>query len=302
MVRRIKLTIPGILGTLLLAGCAGEASPPPETYAGPEDPRAHPVVEAPAQPTGPQPWSRDLDFETGPAKIERGQLTEGLVPTEAAGGYSGQRLTYQSAFEEDRTLTPAEQVRQRALERAKAAGLPPPPAVAPPPLESVSSEPLPAAGGGQANQTAARRESRLPPPPKFPPMPSKSAEAATLASVEPAVSSEPPQEATAAAAPVAGESQTASFVADAWNAPSGTVLVQVSAVPDGTKVMSEWHRLQKRYPEVLQPLRLVVQEATLGERGVFYRVQAGAFADEAGASQACDTLISQGQSCFVVVR
>jgi hypothetical protein len=67
-------------------------------------------------------------------------------------------------------------------------------------------------------------------------------------------------------------------------------------------VVNEWQRLQARYPQVLKPLRLVVDEAKLGERGVFYRVQAGAFGSEDGATAACDALISEGQACFVVVR
>ena len=68
------------------------------------------------------------------------------------------------------------------------------------------------------------------------------------------------------------------------------------------KVTDEWARLRDRYPEVLKPLRLVVDEAKLGDRGVFYRVQAGAFGSQEGAIAACDSLINQGQACFVVVR
>jgi hypothetical protein len=73
-------------------------------------------------------------------------------------------------------------------------------------------------------------------------------------------------------------------------------------VTDAAKVATEWQRLQASFPEVLQPLRLVVEPAMLGERAAFYRVQAGGFGSEAGAAGACDALISAGQACFVVVR
>lgn len=306
------------VAVLALSGCAVEIGPPPES-----DPPLVPQsakVQPPAQPSEPQPWSRDLDFESGPTRIERGQLAEGLVATDTSVNYSEQRLTYQSAFQEERRLTPAEQARQRAMERAAAAGLPPPPAVAPPPVEQVSAESLPPVGAETTQ--APRRESRLPPPPKFPPArptpqtapeaaaaaPAADPEAANPEAANPeagasdaAVQQVAVQQAAAEPAEVR-EAEAAAFVAEAWDAPSGTILVQVSAVPDEGKVVAEWQRLQDRYPQLLKPLRLVVEEARLGERGVFYRVQAGAFGSEAGAAEACDALIGLGQACFVVVR
>jgi hypothetical protein len=104
--------------------------------------------------------------------------------------------------------------------------------------------------------------------------------------------------------PAPGEAAeaAATFAAQAWDAPAGTILVQVSAVQKEENVVEEWQRLQARYPQVLKPLRLVVEEAKLGDRGVFYRVQAGAFGTEEGATAACGSLIDAGQACFVVVR
>jgi len=158
--------LPAVLTLLALAACAGEIGPPRETDP-PLVPESAKAPPAPAQPTEPQAWSRDLDFDAGPAKIARGELAEGLAASDSGVAYSEQRLTYQSAFEEVRKLTPAEQARQRAQERAAAAGLPPPPAVAPPPVEQVNAEPLPPVGASQGGEGASpvpRRESRLPPP------------------------------------------------------------------------------------------------------------------------------------------
>jgi hypothetical protein len=333
------------LTCLLLGACTIEVGPPPESDP-PLVPEAAKAPPPPPQPTEPQPWSRDIDFDSAPAATNRGELAEGLVAGDAQTRYSGQRLTFESAFNPEKPLSEAELVRQRAQQRAAAAGMPAPPLVTAAPVTEVEAQSLPDSGG-TAEAAPPRRESRLPPPPKFPP-PSAEPPATQVAEAAPeaaapagqaaAVPAEPepwaarqsrlpappkfpppetapaPVEAAAAetAAPAetaaeeaalsAEETVAAAFAAEAWDPPTGTILVQVSAVPDGGKVTQEWERLRARYPQVLQPLRLVVEEAKLGERGVFYRVQAGAFGTQEGAVAACDSLISQGQACFVVVR
>ena len=335
----------GVVGCLLLGACTIDVGPPPESDP-PLVPEAAKAPPPPAQPTEPQAWSRDLDFASVPVAADRERLAQGLVAADAEASYSGERLTFESAFNPEKPLSEAELARQRALQRASEAGLPPPPAVAPPPVEQVEAQSLDAASGEPA--PAPKRESRLPPPPKFPPLPARPEEGGAAASadapaeataedapepqasqparqpepwsarnsrlpappklppVEPATTqtaaaaAEPAVDPTSSDAPEAAEAAT--FAAEVWDAPSGTILVQVSAVPDGTRVAEEWERLRARYPQVLTPLRLVVEEAKLGERGVFYRVQAGGFGTEEGAVAACDSLISQGQACFVVVR
>ena len=312
---------------LLLLGmtaCAVEVGPPPESDP-PLVPKSAKAPPAPQQPSEPQPWSRDLDFDAGPTRIDHDEVAEGLVASSGENRYSSERLTYESALDSERPPTEAELTLQRARERAAAAGTPAPPAVAPPPLAEVSAQSLPPVGEAPAPPAAAetapaettsapRREPRLPPPPKFPPLPTEtaaaepSAEAADEA-VPQQVAALPAPEPTSVApvamelaAPMPPEEAAAVFAAEAWDAPAGTILVQISAVQQQDKVVGEWQRLQARHPQVLEPLRLVVEEAKLGDRGVFYRVQAGAFGSEAGATAVCDTLIGAGQSCFVVVR
>lgn len=376
-----------VLAALALAGCTIEVGPPPESDP-PLVPEAAKAPPPPPQPTEPQAWSRDLDLDSDPTAIDRRQLAEGLVASDAQGRYSEQRLTFQSAFEEEEKISEAERLRQKARERAEAAGLPPPPQVSAAPVAEVSAQSLDQPG----EATAPQRQSRLPPPPKFPPPPAETATAGApsdadeteMAAADPAMAAGTAAPETAGAPPqqpweqrqsrlppppklpslpqekqenmapetsaepsegpapdaAAGSTQiastqgggsaqpeapatseaaaetpvmasaasaepaqaAASFAAAAWDAPSGTILVQVSAVPDAAKVAAEWQRLQARFPEVLQPLRLVVEQATLGERTAFYRVQAGGFGSQEGAAAACDRLISAGQSCFVMVR
>lgn len=331
------------LGCVLLAACTIDVGPPPESDP-PLVPEAAKAPPPPPQPTEPQAWSRDLDLDSVPVAADRERLAQGLVAADAQASYSGERLTFESAFNPEKPPSEAELARQRAQQRASQAGLPPPPAIAPPPVAEVEAQSLDAAVDGDA-APAPKRESRLPPPPKFPPLPARPeeggeaapAEAAAQAAPEPPASQpvrepepwsarnsrlpappklppvEPVAAQTAAAAPAEPVAETAgpagtevaeaaAFAAEAWDAPTGTILVQVSAVPDGSRVTEEWERLRARYPQVLTPLRLVVEQARLGERGVFYRVQAGAFGTQEGAAAACDSLISQGQACFVVVR
>lgn len=331
-----------VVALLSVSACTVEVGPPPES-----DPPLVPrkvKVEAPAQPSEPQPWSRDLDLDSGPTRVDPDELAAGLVASEGEVVYSGERLTYESALNDEGPLSEAELTLKRARERARAAGMPEPPAVPPPPLAEVSEESLPPVGETAPAPEAAvapsapRRQSRLPPPPKFPPLPPKdgATEAAPPAAA-PQVAALPAQDPPAippVAPPPAPSAPTASpsseagaaatggvmekagvapfeensgaqaevFAAEAWNAPPGTILVQVSAVQEEDSVLSEWERLRARYPQVLKPLRLVVEQARLGDRGVFYRVQAGAFGSEDGASAACQDLINAGQPCFVVVR
>ncbi|MGF1629432.1 MAG: SPOR domain-containing protein [Kiloniellaceae bacterium] len=259
----------------------------------------------PAQPTEPQPWSRDLDFERAPEAVDRNQLAEGLIASETAVGYSEQRLTFESALDESaRPPTEAELALQRARDRAAAAGLPAPPQVAAAPVEEVSAEALPAGDMEAAVAPTPRRESRLPPPPKFPPVAEATpdtVEQVAAATATPAAS-EPTAAAPAVDAPTGAQAAAETFAAEAWSPPTGSVLVQVAAVTDGSKVLQEWQRLQSRHPDVLKPLRLVVDEAKLGERSAFFRIQAGAFGTREGAAAACNALLSAGQPCFVVVR
>ncbi|MEQ8357703.1 MAG: SPOR domain-containing protein [Kiloniellaceae bacterium] len=336
------------LASLALAGCTIEVGPPPES----DPPLVSEAAKAPpppAQPTEPQAWSRDLDLGAGPAEINREVLQEGLVASSSEAGYSQERLTFESAVVSEKPKTEAELARERARERAAAAGLPAPPVVAAAPVESVNEQRLPSGTVEAAVAASARRGSRLPPPPKFPPLPPKDGEAAQAAggaaeAVEPAPpaetppaetpsaetpsaetppaetppaetpsaetpSAETPSRETALVAPPAeavasapADAATSAFLADAWDAPAGTILVQVSAVQKKINVLNEWARLKGRFPQELQPLRLVIDEAKLGDRGVFYRVQAGAFGSREVAAAACDSLIGQGQACFVVVR
>ncbi|MGD9536276.1 MAG: SPOR domain-containing protein [Alphaproteobacteria bacterium] len=80
---------------------------------------------------------------------------------------------------------------------------------------------------------------------------------------------------------------------------AGTWL-QVAALQDQANVDTEWARLVKRYPQALGTAQHRVVPADLGARGLWYRVQAGPFADVPAAEAACRSIAASGGSCQVV--
>jgi cell division septation protein DedD len=91
-------------------------------------------------------------------------------------------------------------------------------------------------------------------------------------------------------------------VQTAARTPSGAYVVQLAALRARAGTRPAWTRLQRAHPMLLGDKELTVQEVDLGERGIFYRVQAGSFPDRAGASALCRALKARQQDCLVVKR
>jgi cell division septation protein DedD len=91
----------------------------------------------------------------------------------------------------------------------------------------------------------------------------------------------------------------------ATNAPTPTVSgpgyrLQLGAVRSEEAAKQEWQRLQRAQPDILGKLTLNAARVDLGEKGIFYRIQAGPIADEAGAAQSCAALKSRNVGCILV--
>ncbi len=82
----------------------------------------------------------------------------------------------------------------------------------------------------------------------------------------------------------------------------GLYVVQLAALKSQDGARPAWRRLQKAHPALLSERELAIQEIDLGERGIFYRVQAGYFPDRASALELCTALKARGQDCLVVKR
>ncbi|MEO5336420.1 MAG: SPOR domain-containing protein [Magnetospirillum sp. WYHS-4] len=78
--------------------------------------------------------------------------------------------------------------------------------------------------------------------------------------------------------------------------------IQLASLRSPDQAAKEWKKLQESYPAVLAGLNFHVEEADLGPRGLFYRVQAGPFASRAEAVASCDALQKLSVACIVAGR
>ena len=81
-------------------------------------------------------------------------------------------------------------------------------------------------------------------------------------------------------------------------AAAGSWQVQLMASTNRNAVAGSWASLSKKYP-VLKNQPYEIETADLGAKGIFYRLQAGAFADRSGADALCKEIKSLGGSCIV---
>ncbi len=106
-----------------------------------------------------------------------------------------------------------------------------------------------------------------------------------------------PSAATSEPAPAAAP-QVAALPA----AETGGFVVQLAALRATDGARPAWTRLQKAHPALLGDRQLSVQQADLGDRGIFYRVRAGFFVARTDASDLCNALKARGQDCLVAKR
>jgi cell division protein FtsN len=189
---------------------------------------------------------------------------EGPIRTEPAAGDNPAPLTDLSIY--DRPVAP-----QQAAENSRLAQTTPPPAPAP--------------------STAGRPQVRPATDVAVPP-----AQAAAIApqAAAPIAPPAPPVVQAAPAAPV-----TASAPAPA--AASRGIFLQIGAYESEALAEGAWKTFQNRYMEIAESMSPDVQRADLGQRGIWYRLRAGPFADRAAAISACERLKSRGGNCFVTV-
>jgi hypothetical protein len=99
------------------------------------------------------------------------------------------------------------------------------------------------------------------------------------------------------AAPSEAPAATGAALPDA--AASAGYVVQVSSQRSRAQAEAAYADMQNRYASVLGGLNASVQEADLGERGIYYRVRVGPWATRDEAVGVCETLRSAGGDCLV---
>jgi SPOR domain len=86
---------------------------------------------------------------------------------------------------------------------------------------------------------------------------------------------------------------------DNISGPTGGWRVQVASVKNEDVAKSTWARLQSAHGDVMANLRMQAVRVDLGDKGVWYRVQAGPL-DEKQAQGICGTLKGRKTDCVVV--
>jgi hypothetical protein len=83
---------------------------------------------------------------------------------------------------------------------------------------------------------------------------------------------------------------------------SGPYVAQLAALQSETATEGAWRRLASRAPDLFAGVRMDVERADLGARGVYYRVRAGYFADREEATLFCERIRQMRQDCIVAAR
>lgn len=117
---------------------------------------------------------------------------------------------------------------------------------------------------------------------------------------EPKVPANPPNVQPAANTPATTESgpSIASLIQN-MSGPTGGWRIQVASVKNEDVAKSTWARLQSAHGEQLANLRMQAVRVDLGDRGVWYRVQAGPL-DEKQAHSVCASLKARKTDCVSV--
>jgi len=181
--------------------------------------------------------------------------------------------------------------------------LPPPETPIEPPKDMprvLEPEPAPEPTSMKAPESAAIEA--VPTPPAAPPAATRAAMNAPgpAQAVAPAPKAPAPKVVATKVAPTAPAPVTSAPSAiKATGKPGQGFLIQLSAVRAEANAKSEWARLAKKHSDVLGGLKLVIQRADLGAKGIFFRVRGGWFANRNEAKAACAELARRNVGCLI---
>ena len=178
--------------------------------------------------------------------------------------------------------------------------MPHPAAAANPPSPPVTVAATTTSPPAETKPSAPTQTAAVPPPPPPPP---SSAQAKAVARIAPAAGTPPETQAAKAPAP-SSEMKTAAATPGPEASPSnatasGSYRVQLAALRSEQAADDQWKKLQKAYPDLLGSLASTVVKVDLGDKGTFYRLQAGALS-EAAAKKLCEEMKSRKADCIVV--
>jgi hypothetical protein len=76
--------------------------------------------------------------------------------------------------------------------------------------------------------------------------------------------------------------------------------IQLGSLKDRASAVASGQKIFSKNKELLSAYYILVEEANLGAKGTYYRVQVGPFENKAAAGKVCDSLKGAGQDCMVV--
>lgn len=162
--------------------------------------------------------------------------------------------------------------------------------------EAPLPRPIPAETTGDTPTATATPAAPSPTPPAniamAPTAPSPPPAPAAPTAVAPAPAVHPPR--PAAAPTVAPQSPPAATTTAAG------YKLQLGAVRTPESAQQEWDRLKRLHADILGKLAATSARVDLGERGVFYRIQAGPLSDATVAERDCNELKRRGIGCILV--
>jgi hypothetical protein len=79
----------------------------------------------------------------------------------------------------------------------------------------------------------------------------------------------------------------------------GHIRIIVASLKTPEEARAEWQRLKKASPDILGKMTADAVRADLGDRGVWYRIEAGSFAQPAAAERVCRELKERHLGCSV---
>ena len=124
--------------------------------------------------------------------------------------------------------------------------------------------------------------------------------AASTPAPAPALPANPPTVTQApSSAPASESGPSIASLIEGMSGPTGGWRIQIASVKTEDIAKSTWARLQAAHGDVLASLRMQPARVDLGDKGVWYRVQAGPL-DEKQAHSVCSTLKTRKTDCVAL--
>jgi hypothetical protein len=154
------------------------------------------------------------------------------------------------------------------------------------------------AGGAPVEKLLPAAEQPMPRP--APGAKEAAAPAPSDAATQPAArSANAPSAATPTAPPASKAAAKAAPPKPAAAAPGGKIQLQLASLRSPEAARDDWARMKRENPDLLGKLTAVAVRTDLGDKGIYYRVLAGSFGDEAEAEKLCGELKRRNLGCVL---